>query len=561
MINENFELEIRKYYSNNSKNFEALSIWVDNTLKELCYHDDLIYDFQVRQKGVESLLKKVKSQIEKGENFSDCQDVFNKINDLVGSRIMVFIPMKIEFIHHMLLNLHRVEIDKIKIHIYENDINKIAESVEKSAEEKSIPLKIEKNKTGYFGVHYILKPKPIDIFYQDANIEIFDKFELQLRTIMQHAWSEIQHKVIYKPESKPDYESYIKKTNFANLAGFVNQCDKTLENIFEHTSIFAPSYDLSAQEKEEISTSDKFEEFRKQINNLIQEFEQNNIEFSSFVLDAKRLLEEHQQDILELDKEIHRKDYLYTNFELAELYLKTHQFQKAYDLYEKVTNIELPENLQVKLLLRHSEACESLGFQSKAENKIKKLSDIIEFPKLLPEDYVICSGAAILSWRLGKYELAKDFGVKSLELHKKIDAEDDNYLLDELKYRLNLIYYYLESWSFDKNDDLPKLIALIDDIKPIYEEAQAFFTKIEHLVNSSSYDTLAWYNYHLALMHKQSGDNEAARQAISAALTLAETCMKTWTRKETELEPTPKQVWIEHARKIAQEKSVIDSQY
>lgn len=56
---------------------------------------------------------------------------------------------------------------------------------------------------GYFGQHYILM-LPTDVV--DSSIDkalVPEFFELQIKTLFQHAWSEAEHDVGYKPGSQP----------------------------------------------------------------------------------------------------------------------------------------------------------------------------------------------------------------------------------------------------------------------------------------------------------------------------------------------------------------------
>jgi ppGpp synthetase/RelA/SpoT-type nucleotidyltranferase len=58
------------------------------------------------------------------------------------------------------------------------------------------------SKFGYFGTHYILLlPKGLTPSSGRASLPTF--FELQIKTLFQHAWSEANHDLGYKPLEKP----------------------------------------------------------------------------------------------------------------------------------------------------------------------------------------------------------------------------------------------------------------------------------------------------------------------------------------------------------------------
>lgn len=56
---------------------------------------------------------------------------------------------------------------------------------------------------GYFGKHYILL-MPTDVIEPDMlRSDVPDFFELQIKTLFQHAWSEAEHDLGYKPGAVP----------------------------------------------------------------------------------------------------------------------------------------------------------------------------------------------------------------------------------------------------------------------------------------------------------------------------------------------------------------------
>lgn len=562
-MDKDFELELRREYANLSPSFEALSIWVTSIFNELCHQDDLIFDFKVRQKRIESLLRKVELKNDRGEGFNNQKCVFEKINDLVGSRIIVYLPKKIEEIHQMLLKLDRINIQLITMHIYEKDqdSNKLVNTIQESTKNNNLKLREKINKTGYFGMHYILEPQCEDVFYENSKIGIFNRFELQVRTIMQHTWSEIQHKSIYKSKLQSSDDIATGRQQFAFLAGFINQCDKTLENLAESTLFAAPTptYDLSEEEKQQIPISDKFIIFQSKISELIKMYEGEEIDFSYFEGMTNKLLKEHKTDIEELTKEADKEEYLYPNSELAELYLKSRNYQKAYELYKILKGEKLPLNLEAKLLLRYAEACEKLKLQQEALDNIELLKKNFESYDPKPEDHTLCSGAAMLPWRLGRYDLSIYFGKKALELLRAL--YDDSEYLKGIKYRLNLIYYNLENWSSQNNSDFSTLGNLINELAPIYKEVERLLDKIGGLVNASSYDTIAWYQYHIAIRYKQLGKTQSAYDALIKAQEFIGKCMNTWATKESLQERFPRPIWTDHAQKIQQEKNSIENSF
>lgn len=56
---------------------------------------------------------------------------------------------------------------------------------------------------GYFGRHYVLIV-PTDVIDSSVDAKLVPSFfELQIKTLFQHAWSEAEHDLGYKPGLKP----------------------------------------------------------------------------------------------------------------------------------------------------------------------------------------------------------------------------------------------------------------------------------------------------------------------------------------------------------------------
>jgi putative GTP pyrophosphokinase len=124
-----------------------------------------------RAKSIDSFLKKAQT---KDNNHSIYEDPLNQIQDQIGARIILF---------------------------YKSDIDTISSEVKKYfrfIEEKEI-VPDRDQEFGYFGVHFLLL-FPSDVF--DIKISQKDSpkcFELQIKTLYQHAWSEANHDLGYKP--------------------------------------------------------------------------------------------------------------------------------------------------------------------------------------------------------------------------------------------------------------------------------------------------------------------------------------------------------------------------
>lgn len=122
----------------------------------------------VRAKNIRSFMLKANKHENGTAKYSD---PLNQIQDQIGARIVTF---------------------------YLSDVNKIAEIVSKEfrhIEERTV-VPDSDSEFSYFGKHYILL-LPVDV---TAKLELknLNFFELQIKTLFQHAWSEANHDLGYK---------------------------------------------------------------------------------------------------------------------------------------------------------------------------------------------------------------------------------------------------------------------------------------------------------------------------------------------------------------------------
>jgi putative GTP pyrophosphokinase len=125
-----------------------------------------------RAKGVDSFVTKAQKANE-GERKYDRP--FEQIQDLVAARIIVFYKQDVEVIEEIIRRNY------------------------KPVESKDL-IPERESEFGYVGKHFILSI-PQDLYADDADrsrMPIF--FELQIKTLFQHAWSEASHDLAYKQD-------------------------------------------------------------------------------------------------------------------------------------------------------------------------------------------------------------------------------------------------------------------------------------------------------------------------------------------------------------------------
>lgn len=262
-INHELELKIRRGFSADLKKYRAIKGWLDGAFRQMVILNNEMYSFASRVKQVESLLKKLDAKINSDpitpgldwSSISSYEELVEHIDDIIGGRLITFFVNDIPDLITYLSQFKRFCIREVTIHdmatspvLYENTIRKlkITDEVRSNVRNKlmndwvagfsinhevspaeDVPYEIRLNNNGYVGVHLIIKPLPYDDYYNNEPL-LFDKFELQVRSLIHEAWSEIQHKVIYKGERLPDQVKVEKSLQFKTLASILSSCEDGL---------------------------------------------------------------------------------------------------------------------------------------------------------------------------------------------------------------------------------------------------------------------------------------------------------------------------------------------
>lgn len=209
-MNEHIEIfsELRPQYEKfRTKLEELISDLISETNLEML-------SIESRTKSIESFNEKIKRP---GKNYTN---PISEITDLCGIRIITY---------------------------YTEDIYKIAELIEKEFDvdfENSVDkTKVESpDKFGYQSMHYIIKlnknrSKLIE-WKAFKNFQV----ELQIRTILQHSWSAIDHKIRYK--SKGEIPPELKRKIF-RLSALLELADEEFLSIKNQTIVFSENVEKS----------------------------------------------------------------------------------------------------------------------------------------------------------------------------------------------------------------------------------------------------------------------------------------------------------------------------
>jgi len=153
---------------------------LEGFLRDCLSGEPRIDRISARAKSVDRFLEKAARQVGGKPKYSD---PLNQIQDQIGARIVTY---------------------------YTDDVPRIAQAAEEYLRhiESRILAPESEYAFGYFGKHYImLLPKDV-IVEQSSDLPPF--FELQVKTLFQHAWSEANHDLGYKPGTELSAEQHRK---------------------------------------------------------------------------------------------------------------------------------------------------------------------------------------------------------------------------------------------------------------------------------------------------------------------------------------------------------------
>ncbi len=177
---------------------------------------------QTRPKGISNFAEKCQRKKDQ------YQDPVNQFADLCGGRIIVHTAEQVELISEYIEK--HFEIDR------ENTVD--------------VRERLKPTEFGYRSIHYIIRFKKgvfptedVDvqvppILYNDEEF-INRRAEIQVRTILEHAWADVAHSLVYKSPFKVP-EKW--EREFAGVAAMLEGVDKTFSRVKDGLGAYASSY-------------------------------------------------------------------------------------------------------------------------------------------------------------------------------------------------------------------------------------------------------------------------------------------------------------------------------
>lgn len=199
MLDASSKRILEQYKENQEVYKQVQKIAVEKINQVIAKHSVVVCGVESRIKTEKSLIGKLEL---KGYKYKDILD----ITDILGARVITF---------------------------YSDDVDKIASSIESVFEidwENSIDKRkiLSVDQFGYLSLHFICKiPKTM---YYDEKMPLLNKvpFEIQIRTVLQHAWANAHHDLGYKTDVEIPRE-YLRGIN--RLAGILEMADDEFKRI------------------------------------------------------------------------------------------------------------------------------------------------------------------------------------------------------------------------------------------------------------------------------------------------------------------------------------------
>jgi ppGpp synthetase/RelA/SpoT-type nucleotidyltranferase len=197
----NVDEVIKKYVLEQRSSYRLLSEKTKELLSSILISEGIVpHSIISREKDPEKLRDKIAAAGDINKN------ILNDIIDLAGVRIITYFPSDVDKIVPLIEREFRVDSNR---------------SMDRR-------LRSDPSIFGYASVHMVVEFRPKMLKLPEYSLFNKMKCEIQVRTILQHAWAEIEHNVVYKaPEDIP----FRLRRRFASLAGLLEIADREFESL------------------------------------------------------------------------------------------------------------------------------------------------------------------------------------------------------------------------------------------------------------------------------------------------------------------------------------------
>jgi ppGpp synthetase/RelA/SpoT-type nucleotidyltranferase len=479
-----------------------------------------IYAIKYRVKSLESIYLKMKKD----------KKHIKEISDIAGIRILCLFETDIVIVHKeiilALLNDDRYTLESFKIYNWdiENDKKFFKDFVAKVGvlPEKKI---IDENKgSGYKSLHYIYSTRS------------GYKLEIQLRTLMQDVWGEIEHTISYKkgyvhPHIQQSFLLMSKDLNridklVSHLRSISNceECGKTISRNIGPYSYFD-------YQEEIIPNILKSGKNRVSFDNYINKMKSVNLRNQNPKSKLDECKSEFESLINNIDQDAIKNDMnlsYFIDMERAFFYFCEGIHSEAEEIYKRYQTIEKNFSDETKHFILHFRLGELHYILGKTEESLKEFDKCNNILNAYPDGYAdresiyrVKTKMAMIYWILGEdyndisIELITD-AEKALKLSgfegekkakEEMRLENNKAWYNSIRYFNDFLKYDNYKRSKEKKSLTKKEKSEIAILKNKYEESRdKVYGIIENLknyltseyscfVSSNILDTIAWFYY------------------------------------------------------------------
>jgi putative GTP pyrophosphokinase len=172
-----------------------------------------IHSIEARAKSLESFGVKAAKPSESDPTLPRYPNPLKQITDLAGIRVITFLPRTVEQVCHQI----------------EQEFT-VLERTDKAAE------LMDEGKFGYQSIHFLVEMHPDRVRLSEYRRHRGLAFEIQVRTILQHAWAEMEHDIQYKSAAVIPVAI---RRKFVALAGLLEIADRNFKHCKTRMRLYA----------------------------------------------------------------------------------------------------------------------------------------------------------------------------------------------------------------------------------------------------------------------------------------------------------------------------------
>ena len=482
--------ELEKYYQEHESNMTDILKKIEMKIIKGRDNDNIpIYMTRARVKSIESSYLKTKRK--------DKKEIMS-ITDLIGLRIVCLFEQEIIDIYNFLLDMFSRDVynlEEVLIFGWKKDStvkkNYFSKEIKKYEKYNDIHFREEPRENGYQSIHFVGT-------YQDFDENIKYPFELQLRTLLQDVWGELEHQLAYKQKSSHPFI----KNSFIRLSKSLETNDMLithLKEIIDESSCGVDKIPFTIgnvlkYEKERLPQAFKDnEKIKEQYDRYKDTIYKDGFLRLNIMEKAKEIYVELTTLYYQEQPDGHA-DYNFNYWKEME--------QAFFDIYDE--NFDEAKRTYYKYLEKDSYvSAYRLGqiylYEEKLTEALKKFDrcfEILDETCLHINQMKLHVNMALIFWNLGEEFLTSTIKeIKEAIINTEINF--DKYTPRDLETLYNsACWYYMECHFNERcskkethsNEEAIKYYGKLVDLVDSFKKNNEFARK-------HTYDTLAWYNY------------------------------------------------------------------